>query len=83
MTQFRASFTVSQASTYLSDAGGGEVNFLHVTYASYRFVRVGQRYPGFGISLGVFTVMREVGDPYRFNEVSYPLPVLKCLVLEA
>ena len=83
MTQFCAGFTVSEASTYLSDAGGGEVKFLHVTSASSRFVRVGRRAPGLDISVGVFTVVRKVRNPYRVTEVSYPLPVLKCLVLEA
>ena len=38
MTQFCAGFTVSEASTYLSDAGGGEVKFLHVTSDYSRFV---------------------------------------------
>ena len=83
MTQFCAGFAISEASTYLIDSGGGEVNFLRVTSASSRCVRVGRRDPGFGISVGVFTVMREVGNTYCVTEVSYPLRVLKCLVLEA
>ena len=62
MTQFCAGFTISEASTCLSDAGGVEVNVLRITYAFCRFVRVGRRSPGFGISVGVLTVMREVGN---------------------
>ena len=65
MTQFCAGFAISEASTYLIDSGGGEVNFLRVTSAFYRFVRFGRRSPGFGISVGVFAVMHKVGNPYR------------------
>ena len=83
MTQFCAGFTVIGASTYLSDAGGGEVNFLRVTSTSACFVRFGRRAPGFGTSVGFFTVRRNVGNPYCVAEVSYPLLVLKCLGLEA
>ena len=83
MTHFCAGFTGGEVSTYLNDAGGGEVNFLHVTYASSRFVRVGWRASRFGISLGVSTVVRMLVHPYRVTEFSYPLPVLKCLGLEA
>ena len=82
MTQFCACFTVSEASIYLSKSGGGEVKFLHVTSSSSRFDRVGWRAPGFGIGVGFFTVMRKVGNTYRVTEVSYPLPLLKCLGLE-
>ena len=39
MTHFCTGFTVSEASKYLSDAGGGEVNFLHVSSAPSIFVR--------------------------------------------
>ena len=76
-------FTVSEASTDLSDGGGVEVNFLRVTYVYSRFVIVGQKAPGFGISAVFLTIIREVGNPYCITEVSYPLPVLKFLGLEA
>ena len=51
MTQFCAGFTISDSSTYLSDAGPGEVNSLRVFYASYSFIRVGRIAPGFVISV--------------------------------
>ena len=79
MIPFCAGFTISEASTYMSDAGGGEVNFLHVTYSSSCFVRVGLRAPGFDISVVFFNVMRNIVHPYRVTEVSHPLPVLKFL----
>ena len=59
-----------------------EVNFLRVTSASSCFVGVSRRDSGFGISVVVFTGMREVGDQYRVIEVFYPLPLLKCLGLD-
>ena len=83
IVQFCAGFTISAVSTYLSDAGGGEVNFLNDTSSPSFFVRVVWRYPGFGISVGVFTVVCEVGNTYHVTEVSYPLLVLNCLGLEA
>ena len=41
MTHVCTGFTVSEASTYLSDAGGREIIFIHVTSTSSCFVRVG------------------------------------------
>ena len=83
MTQFCASFTVSVASTYLSDDGGGEVNFIHFTSAFSHFAIVGRIDPGFGISVVVLNFMCKVDNTFCVTEVSYPLPVLKCLGLEA
>ena len=81
MTQFCAGFTVSEASTYLSDAGGGEVNFLRVTFASSHFVRFFWRAPGFGIGVKVFTVIFEVVNTNLNIDISYLLLVLKFLGL--
>ena len=83
MTHFVAGVTISEASTYLSNSGGGETNFHHVTSTSSNFVRFFRRAPGFGISVGVFTVMRKVGNTYLITEVFYPLLVLKYLGLKA